>query len=77
MMMMTIIIIIFLKCGSFRTLVKKYWALPSIPCSLEFRAALHLETLLGWRLASTTHYNKIITEANFPIWKGLRAKKSR
>jgi hypothetical protein len=44
------------------------------------RAALHLEpgpipleadcikfqTLLGWRLASTTHYNKIITGANFP-----------
>ena len=55
-------------------------------------AALHLEAgtnpleahcmksqpLLSWRPASTTHYNnKIVTGANFPIWKGLRAKKSR
>jgi hypothetical protein len=53
------------------------------------RAALHLEArpnpleadcmrfqpFLGWRLASTTHYNKIITEVNFLICKGLRAKK--
>jgi hypothetical protein len=29
----------------------------------------------GWRPASTSHYNKIITRVNFPIWKGLRAKK--
>jgi hypothetical protein len=53
------------------------------------RAALHLEAgpipleadcmkfqpFLGWRPASTTHYGKIITGANFPICKGLRAKK--
>jgi hypothetical protein len=53
------------------------------------RAALHLEAgpilleadckkfqpFLGWRPASTTHYNKIITGTNFPICKGLRAKK--
>jgi hypothetical protein len=53
------------------------------------RAALHLEAgpipleadcmkfhpYLGWRPASTTHYNKIIMGANFPICKGLRAKK--
>jgi hypothetical protein len=53
------------------------------------RAALHLEAglnhleadcmkfqpFLGWRSASTTHYNRIITGANFPICKGLRAKK--
>ena len=30
--------------------------------------------LLGWRQASTTHYNKIITSATFPICV-LRAKK--
>jgi hypothetical protein len=53
------------------------------------RAALHLEAgpiplevdcmkfqpFLGWRLVSTTHYNKIITGANISICKGLRAKK--
>ena len=53
------------------------------------RATLHLEAwpiplqadcmkvqpFLGWRLASTTHYNKILTGVNFPVWKGLRAKK--
>jgi hypothetical protein len=56
-------------------------------CSL--RAALHLEArpipleadcmkfqpFLGWRPASTTHYNKIITGANLSICKGLRVKK--
>jgi hypothetical protein len=53
------------------------------------RVALHLEAMpnpleancmkfqpfLGWRPASTSHYNKIITWSNFPICKGLRAKK--
>jgi hypothetical protein len=53
------------------------------------RAALHLEAgpipleadcmkfqhFLGWRPASTTHYNKIITWDNFPICKGPRVKK--
>ena len=53
------------------------------------RAALHLKVgpirlevdcmkvqpFLGWRPASTTCYNKIITWANFPLCKGLRAKK--
>ena len=50
------------------------------------RAALHLKAgpnpleaecpFLGWRPASTTHYNnKIIPGANFPICKGLRVKK--
>jgi hypothetical protein len=53
------------------------------------RAALHLEAgqipleadcmkfqpFLGWRPASTTHYDKIITGANFSIRKGLGAKK--
>jgi hypothetical protein len=52
------------------------------------RAALHLEAgpipleadcmefqpFLGWRPASTTHYNKIITGADFPVCKGLRTK---
>jgi hypothetical protein len=33
------------------------------------------QPFLGWRPASTTHYNKIIKGANFPICKGLRAKK--
>jgi hypothetical protein len=56
---------------------------------LIIRAALHLEAgpipleadcmkvqhFLGWRPASTTHYNKIIAGANFPICKGLRTKK--
>ena len=53
------------------------------------RAALHLEAgpihleanwmkfqpFLGWRPASTTHYNKIIAGVNFLICKGLRTKK--
>ena len=53
------------------------------------RIALHLEAgpnpletdymkfqpFLGWRPASTTHYNKIITRVDFLIYKGLRAKK--
>jgi hypothetical protein len=57
-------------------------------CS-ETKGALHLEArpnplqadcmkfqpFLGWRPASTTHYNKIIMGANFSICKGLRAKK--
>jgi hypothetical protein len=61
-------------------IVKAKWVL---------RAALHLEAgpnpleadcmkfqpFLGWRPASTTHYNKIITGANIPICKGLRVKK--
>jgi hypothetical protein len=34
---------------------------------------MRFQPLLGWRPASTTHYNKIITGANFPISKGLRA----
>jgi hypothetical protein len=56
---------------------------------MGLRVALHLEarpipletdcmkfqSFWGWKLASTTHYNKIITGANFPICKGLRAKK--
>jgi hypothetical protein len=55
----------------------------------SLRAALHLEAglvpleadcmifqpFLGWRPASTTHHNKIITGAHFPICKGFRAKK--
>jgi hypothetical protein len=55
------------------------------------RAALHLEAgpipleadcmkfqpFLGWRPASTTHYNKIIMGANFPICKGLRGQEAR
>jgi hypothetical protein len=62
---------------------------PHSPFSLTLRAVLHLEAgpnpleadcmkfqpFLGWRPASTTHYNKIITGANFPICKGLRVKK--
>jgi hypothetical protein len=61
--------------------------IPTLPKPL--RAALHLEAgpilleadcmkylpFLGWRPASTTHYNKIITWANFRICKGLRVKK--
>jgi hypothetical protein len=56
------------------------------------RAALHLEAgpipleadcmkfhlFLGWRPASTTHYNnKIITWDDFPICKGLRVQEAR
>ena len=58
------------------------------PCSLV-RVALHHEAMpipleadcmkfqpfLGWKLASTTYYSKILTGANFPICKGLRTKK--
>jgi hypothetical protein len=57
--------------------------------SKHLRAALHQEVgpnpleadcmqfqpFLGWRPASSTHYNKIITGSNLPISKGLRAKK--
>ena len=53
------------------------------------RAALHLVAgriplkadcmkfypLLGWRSASTTHFNRIIAGVSFPICKGFRAKK--
>jgi hypothetical protein len=53
------------------------------------RAALHLKAgsipleadgmkfqpFLGWRPASTTHYNKIITGVNFSICESFRAKK--
>jgi len=56
---------------------------------VRVRAALHLEARpipleadcmkfkpsLGGRLASTTHYDKIVTGADFPICKGIRAKK--
>jgi hypothetical protein len=56
---------------------------------MALRAALHLEAgpipleancmkfqrFMGWRPVSTTHYNKIITWANFSICKGLRVKK--
>jgi hypothetical protein len=56
---------------------------------LGLRAALNLQAgtipleadcmkfqpLLGWRPASTTHYNKITMGVNFPICKGFRAKK--
>ena len=55
----------------------------------KLKATLHLEArpirleanciksqpFLGWRPASTTHSIKIIMRANFPICKGLRAKK--
>jgi hypothetical protein len=34
---------------------------------------MKFQPFLGWRPASTTHYNKIIMGANFPICKGLRA----
>jgi hypothetical protein len=58
-------------------------------CKTALKATLHLEIrpfpleadctkfehFLGWRLASTTHYNEIIMRANFAIRKGLRAKK--
>jgi hypothetical protein len=62
---------------------------PEFMVLLYVRAALHLEawpipleangmksqSLLGWRLVSTTHYDKIITGANFFMCEGLRAKK--
>jgi hypothetical protein len=58
-------------------------------CEVALRAALHLEArpipreadymkfqpLLGWRLALTSNYNKLIMGANFPMCKSLRAKK--
>jgi hypothetical protein len=43
------------------------------PIALEVNC-MKFQVLLGWRPASTTHYNKIITWANFPICKGLRKK---
>jgi hypothetical protein len=60
-----------------------------VDLGFRLRAALHLEAgpiplevdcmkfqvFLGWRPASTPHYNKIITGANFPICKGLRFKR--
>jgi hypothetical protein len=36
---------------------------------------MKFQPFLGWRMASTTHYNKIITGANFSICKGLRVNK--
>jgi hypothetical protein len=36
---------------------------------------IKFQPLLGWRPASTTHYNKIMTGANFLICEGLRVKK--
>jgi hypothetical protein len=66
----------------------QYWAHTIVRGGGELRAALHLEAwpnpleadcmkfqaFLVWRPAPTTHHNKIITGANFPICKGLRAK---
>ena len=43
-----------------------------IPFEVE---CMKFQPLLGWRLASTTHYNKIITRIDFSIRKGLWAKK--
>jgi hypothetical protein len=67
---------------------KKWAVVKKLGC---LRAALHLEAgpipleadcmkfqlFLGWKPVSTTHYNQIITGANFSICKGLRAKKLR
>jgi len=36
---------------------------------------MKFKLFLGWRLASTTYYKKIITGADFTICEGLRAKK--
>jgi hypothetical protein len=36
---------------------------------------MKFQPLSGWRPTSTTHYNKIVTGAKFPICRGLRAKK--
>jgi hypothetical protein len=36
---------------------------------------MKFQPFLGWRPASTIHYNRIIMGANFPICKGLRVKK--
>jgi hypothetical protein len=40
------------------------------PISLE-ADCMKFHLFLGWSLASTTHYNQIMTGANFPICKGL------
>ena len=67
---------------------ERYGCMQQLPFH-QLRAALRLEAgpilleadcmksqfFLGWRLASTTHYDKIITWANYSICKGLRAKK--
>jgi hypothetical protein len=44
------------------------------PISLEANC-MQFQPFLGWRPASTTHYSKIIMGADFPICKGLEAKK--
>ena len=49
-------------------------ALEAMPIPREANC-MKFQPLLGWRPASTTHYNKIITGANFSICKGLKAKK--
>jgi hypothetical protein len=46
------------------------------PIPLEAKC-IKFQPLLGRRPALTTHYNNIITRANFPICKGLRDKKPR
>jgi hypothetical protein len=66
------------------------WSRPlKLVCEVALRVAFHLEAgpilleadcmklqpILGWRPASTTHYDKIMPGANFSTCKGLRAKK--
>jgi hypothetical protein len=46
--------------------------LKAMPIPLE-ADCMKFQPFLGWRPASTTHYNKIITWADSPICKGLRA----
>jgi hypothetical protein len=36
---------------------------------------MNFQPFLGWRPASTTQFNKIITGAKFSLCKGLRVKK--
>jgi hypothetical protein len=59
---------------SFFTHVRAALHLEAGPIPLE-AVCMKFESFLGWRPVSTTHYNRIITGVNFPICKGLRAKK--
>jgi hypothetical protein len=49
-----------------------YLEVGAIPLEAD---CMKLQPLLGWRPASTTHYNQIKMGANFPIFKGLETKK--
>jgi len=62
--------------GYFTHEIECMWPMHSkaMPIPLEVDC-MKFQAFLGWRPASTTHYNKITTRATFFICKGHRAKK--